>query len=124
MPIIGRPRPAPIQPLGTGGGGAGQVQVDLAHLTTTGTNATQLGADMLSTVQRGTTALAEVGQHAGWAISGALGRCAAGWQAQLTSTSQAVDTVGTRLADTVAHYRDTENTNATAFRSIGQEIQR
>lgn len=124
MPILGGPEPSPIMPLGSGAAGGGQVTADLAKLATTGTNASQLGADLLGSVRRGTAGLAEVGPHAGWAISGALGRCAAGWQAALTGTAREVGEVGTRLADAVAGYHGTEQSNITAFRAIGQEIQR
>lgn len=113
-----RPGADPI-PTASAAAGA-RFRVDPGELAATADRATHLGAALLDAAHTA-LGLGDVGPHAGWAIAGALGRCASGWHRELTDTSGAVSEVGARLRNTVAAYRGTESATAAAFRALGSD---
>lgn len=50
--------------------------------------------DLLDVVRGRSGTLSQVGNHTTWAISAALGRCASGWQHELTDSVTSIRTSG------------------------------
>ena len=112
-PVVSSPYQPPMRPLSGQG-----FQVDSAELEATASKAHQIGANLLDIAQSSAGSLAQVGPHGGWAISDALARCADAWHAELTTAGQTMRSVGDKLINTAASYRETDAANGQAFADI------
>ncbi|WP_253768227.1 WXG100 family type VII secretion target [Goodfellowiella coeruleoviolacea] len=119
LPVDG---PPPVrQPAAPGGAGAGSgtgFHVDPGQLRAVSGHATRIGDDIADTVSRFAGSLTASGQHAGWALGGALERCTGAWERHLGDTARRVRAVGGGLAETVAHYSDVDSGNGLRFKAI------
>ncbi|MEV4315626.1 type VII secretion target [Actinocrispum sp. NPDC049592] len=108
--VIGPPRQGlpsdgdpPLLPLGPRGGLPG-FTAHPGELRAVGDRAGEIADDLARAVGGHAGALADVGPHTGWAVGGAVSRCAEAWEDELKKAVEKVRAVAEKLAATAAHY--------------------
>src|SRR5439155_23014367 len=98
-PPVGYPMPW----LPGDGPGSG-FRVDPMVLRKVGEHARAIAEELGQTVRGQAGVLGDAGPHGGWAVGGALSRCAEAWERELVDTVGKVRSVGDKMGETAAQY--------------------
>jgi hypothetical protein len=118
LPIDPHP---PVRPLNSGLESGQGFRVDVGELHLISGHAAGITDDLGRAVSGQAGVLADVGPHAGWVVSGALGRCAEAWEQELGAAAGKVRSVGDKLTETAAHYSTVDGSGRDRITSLGRE---